>query len=171
MGAKERKGPIALWGQRRVIVSTISRKGRSPLALLFFLLHLRRPGFPVTTKAEAGRRSLPGSREEICCAERPCRPVTVLSVQSHRWFFLNNFDTQLQIKKKTPVNRKCVRTQCAKAKPVRVFPKTTHPSVVLRDNSGQTSPAASPEMHFRLGWGQKGRNGKYKHAWQFRFSF
>lgn len=69
----------------REIVSTSSWKGRSSLALLFFLLCLLRAGFTITRKAEAGSCRLPGSREGLCLAGRPGGPV-----QGQRWLFLSS---------------------------------------------------------------------------------
>lgn len=69
----------------REIVSASSWKGRSSLALLFFLLCLLRAGFTITKKAEAGSCRFPGSREEeLCLAGRPWRPL-----QGQRWFSLS----------------------------------------------------------------------------------
>ena len=71
MGTKGRKGSTALSGGWRGVASAFSWKGRSPLALLFFPLHLRRAGFTTVRKAEVGSCSLPGSREELCFAGSP----------------------------------------------------------------------------------------------------
>lgn len=156
MGARERKGPVVLPGRCWGIVSSFSRKGRTPLALLLLQLGPRRAGVPVPRNAGAGSRSLPG-REELCSAGRPWGPPLVLSARGHQWFSLNDF--YMQLKEKMAVNRKRLGARCAKAKPVRVFPKTTHPPALLGGNSGPTSPAASPEIHFpawvRAGMGDR----------------
>ena len=145
-GAEERKGPHALPRRWRGIVSTSSRKGRSPLALLFFPLRLRRAGFTVARKAGAGRCSFPGAWGELGVAGRPRGPAAVLPVRGHRWFFLNNFYTQL--KEKTPVNRKRVGTQRAKPKPVRVFPRP-HTLLPYSQVAVVQPPQQHPQvMHF-----------------------
>lgn len=68
----------------RETVTASSWKGRSSLALLFFLLCLLRAGFTITKKAEAGSCRVPGSREELCLAGRPWGPL-----QGQRWFSLS----------------------------------------------------------------------------------
>lgn len=139
MGAKERKGPVALSGQRWGILNTFSRKGRSPPALLFFPLAPGRAGFPVPRKARAGSRSgeelrFAGRALGTCFGLICSRPLVT--------FFLHNFYRQL--KEKTPVSHRRLGVRRAKPQPGRVLPKTTHPPALLRVTVVQQRPQSIP---------------------------